>query len=171
MCLKEIDLKVLFLGLLSLFMAACNSGGSSSTADYGESYVLLGKSVPDYGNCKNEKLCVTNINPKTQNYGNNTLLYIPVGQFGLVGYTLKNQTKSDISPVEVSKGAFPDKQFTEDIYRSSCIDNVLSPQEECNIVLKYYPLYYSVYGDIKFRFEADKLNTQYIIETYSSRGK
>jgi len=162
--------KIVFL--LCLFITSCNSGGVSQLSSVtNESYELLDKSLPEYGNCKNEKLCVTHINPKTKNYGNNTLVNIPVGQFGLVGYTLKNQTKYDMSPVEVSKGAFPNSQFSEDVYRSTCINNPLSPEEECDVVIKYKPIYYNELGDIKFRFEADKWNTQYILENYASRAK
>lgn len=156
---------------MGLSLVACNSGGNSPSVNASESYSLLDNVVPKYGNCKNEKLCVTHINPKTQSYGNNTLGNIPVGQFGLVGYTLRNQTKYDMSPVEVSKGAFPNKQFTEDVYRSTCINNELSPQEECSVVLKYQPIYYNDKGEIKFNFYSDKYSTQSIIETYYSRGK
>lgn len=162
--------KIVFL--LCLFITSCNSRGVSQLSSVkNESYELLDKSLPEYGNCKNEKLCVTQINPKTKNYGNNTLSNIPVGNFGLVGYTLKNQTGYNMSPVEVSNGAFPNKQFTEDIYRSTCINNELSPQEECNVLFRYMPINYNELGDIKFRFEADKWTTQYILENYSSRAK
>lgn len=161
---------IIKLSILSVCLCSCNSGGgevAQNTADYS----LVAASIPQYGQCKNEKLCVTQINPKTKNYGNNTLVYIPVGQFGLVGYTFKNQTKYDMSPVEISKDSFPTKEFGQDVYRSTCINNELSPAEECNIVVKYQPIYYNQSGYVKLKFNSEQYSTPTIIEPYSARNK
>lgn len=163
-------MKRLILLVMCCLLVACNSGTSTTKyTNITESYSLLDSVLPEYGNCKNEKLCVTHINPKTKNYGNNTLVNIPVGNFGLVGYTVKSQNRYDISDIQISK--LPNSQFSIDTYRSTCIGKTLSPQEECNIVIKYQPAYYSEFGFIKFRFETEKLFTPYIVEEYSSRSK
>lgn len=166
------NFKKIILLLLCSSVIACNSGGNKLEGHPGSGesdYELLSKDLPPYGNCKNEKLCVTSINPATKNYGNNTLSNIPVGNFGLVGYTVKNQTKFDSPAPVASDSVFKIKGMFIDIYRSSCIDNSLSPQEECNLVLKYLPVQYGQKGEFDFKVISGNLKSKDVFESYSSR--
>lgn len=93
------------------------------------------------------------------NYVNNTLIYVPVNQFGLISYVVTNTTNEVESnmtfPATVS---YPDG-VTMDVTRTTCLCptcspvrsvSKLDPGQSCTVVFKYQPTTYGVNSSFNY---------------------
>lgn len=87
------------------------------------------------------------------NYVNNTLIYVPVNQFGLISYVVTNTTDELESGMVFPAATSYPSGVTMDVTRTTCLCptcspirsvSSLEPGQSCNVVFKYQPI---VYGE------------------------
>lgn len=139
---------------------------SSSLNGNSRYYVVIGSGITDLtGNAvvptRFSFTTVSNLAlsamPESSISWSNTLQYIPLGSFGLYGFTVTNYTGSQLKAVNLAD-LLPSDEFSFDEKRSSClltsVDNVssmtLSPNSSCALVIRYTPVTPADGGVVKF---------------------
>lgn len=93
------------------------------------------------------------------NYVNNTLIYVPVNQFGLISYVVTNTTDEVESNMTFPATVSYPNGVTMDVTRTTCLCptcsplrsvSSLNPGQSCTVVFKYQPTIYDVNSSFNY---------------------
>lgn len=93
------------------------------------------------------------------NYVNNSLVYIPVNQFGLISYMVTNTTSEIESGMTFPPATSYPSGVTMDVTRTTCLCptcsparsvSSLAPGQSCSVVFKYQPMEYGANSSFNY---------------------